>query len=149
MIYEFEAKLERLEGKLKWTIFYIPFSVKEEFGTSGRLYVNTYIDGFQFEGILLPSKKGHYMVFNKDMQRVINKKVDDTIHVKLEKNMDIKVLTIPDIIFQKLKQNPELLTAFNNLPHFEKKAEIDKIMSAKKEETKIKRLDNFIKKLLA
>ena len=30
-----------------------------------------------------------------------------------------------------------------------KKAEIDKIMSAKKEETKIKRLDNLIKRLLA
>lgn len=149
MIYEFNAKLEKLEGKMKWTVFYIPFSVKEVFGSNGRVYVNTYIDNFQFEGILLPSKKGHYMVFNKDMQKLINKKLGDTIHVKIEKNEDIKVLIIPDIIIQKLKQNPALLSAFNKLSHYEKKAEIDKIMSAKKEETRIKRLDILIKKLLA
>ena len=112
--------MEKLEGKIKWTVFYIPFSVKDEFGTSGRLYVNTYIDNFQFEGILLPSKKGHYMVFNKDMQKIINKKIGDTIHVKLEKHEDIKVLMIPDIIIQKLKQNPDLLSAFNKLSHYEK-----------------------------
>ena len=136
-IFEFDAELKKLEGKIQWTVFYIPFSVKAEFGTSGRVYVNVFIDSYQFEGILLPSKNGHYMVFNKDIQKIINKKPGDIIHVKLEKNLDIKALTIPDIIIQKLKQNADLLQAFNALPHLIKKEEINKIMSAKKEETKI------------
>ncbi len=149
MIYEFDAELVKIEGKLHWTIFYIPFSVKEAFGINGRVYVKTFIDDYQLEGILLPSKNGHYMVFNKDFQNILKKKRGDTIHVKLELNDEIKTLRIPDIIIQKLKHNADLLQAFNALPHYIKKEEINKIMSAKKEDTRIQRLDSLIKKLLS
>jgi len=146
---EFNTELVKLEGRLHWTVFYVPFSAKDVFGTSGRVYVKVNIDGYPFEGILLPSKNGHYMVFNKDIQYVCHKKLGDTIHVEIEKNDDIKTLMIPDIIIQKMKDDSLLLQAFNALPHYIKKEEINTIMSAKQEETRLNRLDDLIKKLLS
>lgn len=148
MIYEFDTELIKLEGRMHWTVFYVPISVEDAFGTNGRVYVKTFIDGYQFEGILLPSKKGHYMVFNREFQNICHKKMGDTIHVKLEKNDDIKILKIPDIIIEKMRNNSALLQAFNALPHNIKEEEIHKIMSVKTEETRIKRLDSLINRLL-
>ncbi len=147
-MYEFDAQLQRLEGKMPWTVFYIPFSAKEAFDSNGRIYVKILLDDYPFEGILLPSKNGHYMLFNKDIQYTCHKKLGDIVHVKLEKNMDIKSVAIPDMMNQKLKEDKDLLQAFNALPHHLKKEEINKIMSAKKEETQIEIMDTLIKKLL-
>ncbi|OPZ49658.1 MAG: hypothetical protein BWY92_01334 [Firmicutes bacterium ADurb.BinA052] len=38
-MHEFDAVLSRLEGKMPWTVLYVPFSVSDEFGTNGRLTV--------------------------------------------------------------------------------------------------------------
>lgn len=149
MIYEFNAELKKLEGKLPWTVFYIPFSVKETFGTNGRVCVNTFIDNYQFEGILLPSRNGYYMVFNKDIQNICHKKIGDTIKVKIESEIKQKALIVPDFILEKIIINESLLKSFNELPHYIKKEEVSKIVSAKKEETRQNRLNQLIKKLLS
>ncbi len=148
MIYEFNIELKKLEGKLPWTVFYIPFSIKKTFGTNGRIYVKTFIDGYQFEGFLLPSRNGHYMVFNKDMQKLCEKKIGDTIKVKMEYETKQKSLIIPDFILEKININETLLKKFNELPRYIKKEEINKIVSAKKEETKQNRLNKLIQMLL-
>lgn len=148
MMYEFDAKLEILPGKLPWTVFYVPFSVKDEFSTNGRVQVKTEIELYSLEGVLLPSKNGHYMVFNKEFQKLCKKKLGDTIHVKLESDTTPHVLTIPNLIMEKLQQDKDILDKFYKLPHYIKKEEIRKIMNAKKEETKLRRADKLIQNLL-
>lgn len=139
----FEAELVRLEGKLPWTVFYVPFSVKELYGTNGKVFVDTLIDGHFIEGVLLPSKKGHYMVFNADIKKIIPKKEGDLIEVILQNKLEPSPLEIPIVMVNKLK-HLQLLHVFEALPRYIQKEEIRKIMSAKKEETIRKRIDQLI-----
>lgn len=144
---EFNAILQKLEGKMDWTVFYIPFSVEEEYGTKSRFNVQAIIDGHPFSGTLLPSKNGHYMVYNKAIKLVCKKEIGDSIHVVLRPDIQERILNIHDNILEVIKGNPIANSKFNELPYFIKREEINKIEEAKKEETKIRRLEKLIKKL--
>ncbi|HOV69236.1 MAG TPA: DUF1905 domain-containing protein [Clostridia bacterium] len=67
MKYEFDSQIKQLEGKIKWSVFYFPYSAAEaeEFGFKGNIPVFITVDGHSFEHTLLPSKNGHYLVYNE------------------------------------------------------------------------------------
>jgi len=144
---EFYATLQKLEGKMEWTVFYTPFSVAEEYGTRGRFNVKAIIDGHSFSGTLLPSKNGHYMVYNKAIKSACKKEIGDSIHVILIPDIEERNLDIPDYILEAFKDNLTVCSKFNQLPYYIKREEINKIEESKKEETKIRRLEKLIQKL--
>lgn len=144
---EFNTILQKLEGKIQWTVFYIPFSVEEEYGTKGRFNVQAIIDGHPFSATLLPSRNGHYMVYNKAMKSVCKKEIGDSIHVILRSDKEERILNIPDYILEAIRSNPIANSKFNELPYYIKREEINKIEEAKKGETRIRRLEKFIQKL--
>lgn len=144
---EFNTTLRKLEGKMEWTVFFIPFSVEEEYGTKGRFNVKAIIDGHFFSGTLLPSKNGHYMVYNKEVKSICKKEIGDSIHVILTPDVQKRELTIPEYIQEAIRNNPIANLKFNELPYYIKREEINKIEEAKKEETKKRRLEKLIHKL--
>ena len=81
MAHEFEAVLHRLEGKMPFIVCYAPFSVPEVYGTQGRLEVKGTVDGHPFRGTLLPSRNGHYFVFNKALRDLCGKQLGDSVRV--------------------------------------------------------------------
>lgn len=143
---KFNAVLEKLEGKMEWTVFYVPFSVEKEYDTKGRFNIQAIIDGTHFAGTLLPSRNGHYMVFNKSMKAVCKKTIGDSIHVVIKPDVQERVLNIPEYISDVLKKN-SVLAKFNELPYYIKREEINKIDESKKEETKIRRLNKLVQRL--
>ncbi|GFN37087.1 YdeI/OmpD-associated family protein [Tepidimicrobium xylanilyticum] len=144
---EFNAILQKLEGKMQWTVFYVPFSVEEEYGTKSRFNVHAVIDGHPFLGTLLPSRNGHYMVYNKAMKSACKKEIGDSIHVILRPDKEERILNIPDYVLEAIRSNPIANSKFNELPYYIKREEINKIEEAKKEETRIRRLEKLIQKL--
>ncbi len=144
---EFNAVLKKLEGKMEWTVFYVPFSVEKEYGTKGRFNVQALIDGTLFTGTLLPSRNGHYMVFSKSIKSVCKKAIGDSIHVVLKPDVQERILNIPEYISDALKINPDVIAKFNELPYYIKREEINKIEESKKEETKIRRLNMLVQRL--
>ncbi|WP_406241994.1 YdeI/OmpD-associated family protein [Tissierella carlieri] len=144
---EFNAVLQKLEGKMEWIVFYIPFSIEEEYGTRSRFNVQVIIDGHPFSGTLLPSKNGHYMVYSKTIKSICKKEIGDSIHVVLKPDDHERTLDIPDYILEKIKSNPIVNSRFNELPYYIKREEINKIEESKKEETKIRRLEKLIQRL--
>ncbi len=144
---EFIAILQKLEGKMEWTVFYVPFSVEEEYGTKSRFNVQATIDGHIFSGTLLPSKNGHYMVYNKAIKSLCKKEIEDSLHVVLEPDTQDRALNIPEYILEALKSNPIANSKFNDLPYYIKREEVIKIEESKKEETKIRRLGKLIQRL--
>lgn len=145
MNHEFYTSLSKLDGKIKWTIFYVPFDVYEVYKTKGRLKVKVKIDNHQFKGTLLPSKNGHYFVYNNKIKEVCKKDLGDLVHVIVKLDEDTSEITLPTIISNKLDES--LLEKFNNLPNYLKREEINKVMYAKKEETRNNRIDNLIEYL--
>ena len=146
MKYDFSAEIKLLEGKMKWSVIYFPHSAPEHFGTNGRVNVRAVVDGHEFDGTLLPSRNGHYLVYNSAMKKLVGKGLGDTVQVMLEKSEEKRELTVPDYISIALKEN-SVFDKFLEMPNYIKREEINKIESAKRDETRSKRLQALIAKL--
>lgn len=140
MPHEFTAVLHRLEGKIAWTVFYVPFSVPDLYGTNGRLEVKAVIDGHPFLGTLLPSRNGHYLAFNQAMKSACKKKLGDSVHVVMEPDTAPRAIELPDDVRAALEADPNAKALFDRLPDYWKREQLTKITSAKQPETRARRL---------
>ena len=145
MKFEFDSEIKLLEGKIKWNVVYFPYSASEHFGSKGNIPVSITVDGHKFDHTLLPSKNGHYLVYNEFIKRAVNKDIGDIVHVILEKDTKKREIIIPGYIEEALK-NAGILELFLEQPDYSKREQINHIEIAKKEETKINRIDALIKK---
>src|SRR5438270_13226798 len=67
---QFSATLERMPGRLRWTIVRLPFDAAKLWGSRGALRVRGEINGFEFRTSLFPNGRGgHYVLINKKMQK--------------------------------------------------------------------------------
>ena len=146
MRFEYNSEIKRLDGKIKWSVFYFPYSVAEHFGSKGNVPVCITVDGHEFDHMLLPSKNGHYLVYNEFIKRAVGKDLGDTVHVVLEKDTKKREIVIPDYIKEVLN-SADLLEKFMSQPDYIKREQINHIEIAKKEETKASRTDALIKRL--
>ena len=146
MRFEFDSEIKRLDGKIKWSVFYFPYCTKEHFGSAGNIPVCIEVDGQKFDHTLLPSKDGHYLVYNEFIRRAVNKEIGDVLHVILEKDIKKRELIIPAYIKEALK-NADLTEIFLKQPEYLKREQINHIELAKKDETKINRINTLIKRL--
>ena len=147
MAHEFDAVLQRLEGKIAWTVFYMPFSVLELYGTPGRFKVKGTVDGHLFNGTLLPSRNGHYLVYNQAMRSGSKKKVSDAVHVVVEPDAAPRVITIPADVSEALESSGAM-AAFQGHPYYQQREELVKIDGAKQPETRSRRIQDLCQKLL-
>src|SRR5437868_5862305 len=95
----FEAELEAFAGPAgTWTIIYIPFDVKSEFGSGGIVRVVGTINGFGFNSSVFPSKrKGrHFLMVNKKMQQGARaSEPGEVVTITLELDAAPKKVTVP------------------------------------------------------
>lgn len=146
MVYEFDSGIRMLEGKMKWKVVYFPQSAGEAFGTKGKVPVHITVDGHAFEHTLLPSKNGHYFVYNEMIRRAVGKELGDCVHVVLKENKEIRQVVLPAYIEEGL-ESWQVLEAFLNQPDYLKREQIQFIELAKKEETRHNRIAALCGKL--
>ena len=144
MKFEFDSEIKQLEGKIKWSVFYFPYSAAEHFGTKGSIPVCIMVDGHSFDHTLLPSKIGHYLVYNEFIKRAVGKSIGDTVHVALEKDTKKREIVIPADIEKALKDSG-VLERFQSQPDYFKRELINHIETAKKEETRVNRINAIIR----
>lgn len=147
MKYEFDSEIKKLEGKIKWSVFYFPYDTVKEFGLKGNIPVLITVDGYSFEHMLLPSRNGHYLVYNEFIKQKVLKLIGDTVHVTLEKDSKDRKYIIPSHIEKAIKESG-VLDRFLKQPDYFKREQVNFIEVAKKEETKQKRLDKLIATLV-
>lgn len=146
MKYEFDTEIKRLEGKIQWNVFYFPESAMNCFGSKGNIPVKITVDGYPFDHTLLPSRNGHYLVYNEFIRRAIGKEIGDSVHVVLEKDEGKRALSIPAYLETILKDSG-VLEVFLKQPDYLKREQINKIELAIKEETKANRIQKLITEL--
>jgi len=146
MQFEFDSEIMRLEGKIRWSVFYFPYSAPEQFGSKGNIPVRVTVDGHEFDHMLLPSKNGHYLVYNEFIRRAVGKQPGDIVHVTLERDTKKRELVIPADIEEALK-NADALEQFLKLPDYEKRETVNQIELAKKQETRANRIAKLIERL--
>jgi len=144
--HEFDAEIRLLEGKIKWSAIYFPHSARDHFATGGRVNVKALLDGHEFNGVLLPSRNGHYLVYNAAMRSAVGKRLGDTVSVVLQKRDEKRVAVAPDHMRTALEEAGAIVE-FLAMPAYMQREEIGRIESAKRDETRATRLQALIDKL--
>jgi len=126
-----------------------PFSVEEVFGTRGMVKVKALFDGkADYRGISNMGTGCHILILTQEVRRKLGKTFGDSVYVELEHDLGKREVIIPEDIQKVLNEFPEALAFFEKLSYTHRKEYINWINSAKKEETRAKRMVSFIEKLL-
>jgi hypothetical protein len=119
-----------------------PFDVIKLFGKKGQVKVKVVFDKTViYRGSLANMGLGcHVLGITKDIRSKLNKTFGDFVEVELEQDLEIREVIIPQDVKAIFTQNPASQSFFDSLSYTNRKEYIVWIESAKKEETRIKRL---------
>lgn len=143
--YKFNAKVHSGDGGGAYVLF--PYDVEKEFGTKGKVPVKVTFDGVADAGSLM--KYGlpqHFVGLHKWIREKIGKQPGDTVEVELWKDEEERTIEVPPE-FQKLLKKENLLPFFEKLSYTHRKEYCRWIAEAKKEETRLRRLEKAIEML--
>ncbi|WP_411170116.1 DUF1905 domain-containing protein [Clostridium sp. MB05] len=144
--YKFEAELKKHEGK-DATYIEIPLDVEQEFGAK-RVKIKAKFDSIEYRGSIVKMGLPCYMIgITKEIRNKIGKTYGDVISVEIEKDEEERVIELPIEFEERLKLNKEAYKFYESLSYSNKRKYFQWITSAKKEETKIKRIEEAIEKL--
>ena len=148
-IHAFNAEIENPEKKADMAYVTIPFNVQEVYGTKGQVKVKATFNSHPYRGVIANMGSGcHIIGLRKDIRETIGKKVGDIIYVTIEKDVEERVVEVPDELTKLLTKNKAAKTFYDSLSFTNRKEYAVWISSAKKEETKEKRLKDTLSKLL-
>ena len=119
----------------------IPFDVEKQYGTKGHVKVKATFDGHPYRGILANMGTGcHIIGVRKDIREAIGKKVGDEITVELQLDTEERKAEVPADLRAALAKNSQAARFFSSLSFTNQKEFCRWIASAKKEETRERRL---------
>lgn len=114
----FEATLERMPGRLGWTIARVPFDVAKVWGSRGALRVRGEINRFEFRTSLFPTGRGtHYILINQKMQKGGGIRAGEKGQFTLEPDTKERPVVIPlemEKILRQEKQLRKFYDSFND-----------------------------------
>jgi hypothetical protein len=145
----FKAKLEKADDGMDTAYISIPFDVQKMYGSKGHVKVKATFNGHAYRGILANMGTGcHVIGVRKDIRKAIGKNIGDIVSVTIEPDLEERVVDIPDDLAQALGKNKHAKDFFDSLSYTNRKEYAVWISSAKKQETRDKRLTEAIQKLL-
>ena len=142
--YKFKGKLEAGDGGGAYVVF--PYDVVKEFGKS-RVSIQCTIDGELYRGTMV--KYGtpfHFILVLKAIREKIKKDVGDTVNIWLVEDKQERVVEVPEA-FKKLLKKHKIEAHFEKMSYTHKKEWMLWINDAKKEETRLKRMEKAVEKL--
>lgn len=145
----FSAVIEKPDDGMDTAYISIPFDVKEVYKTNGQVKVNAWFDGYPYRGVLANMGTGsHIIIIRKDIRQTIGKNAGDKVKVELEKDNKARTVVIPPDLKKALSVEPHAIKFFNSLSTTNKKEYALWISSARRSETRKRRLTVTLKKLL-
>ncbi len=143
--YKFKAKIEAGGGGGAYVFF--PYDTEKEFAAKGRVPVKATFDGVPYTGSLVKySNPLHMLGMLKVVREQTGKAPGDTVEVVVWKDEEVRTVELP-VEFEKLMKKAGLLQVFNKLSYTHRKEYCRWITEAKKEETRLKRLEKAIEML--
>jgi len=146
MAQSFEATLIGRGPKQAWAFLPIPFSVAEVFGTKARLPVVGTINGVPFRSSLMPEGDGtHAMMVNQALRTRAQTGVGQRVTVVLDADTAPRRVQIPADLKSALTK--DLLRRWTRLSYSHQKEYADWINSAKRPETRRRRIQDTRKRI--
>jgi hypothetical protein len=147
---KFKGLLENPEMKMDIAYIAIPFDVEKVYGTKGQIKVKVTFDGHPYRGVIANMGTGcHIIGVRKDIRKAIGKEVGDIVNVTIEKDEAERIVEVPEDLKNLLSKNRQAREFYDSLSFTNRKEYALWISSAKKDETREKRLKDALTKLLA
>jgi len=106
-------------------------------------------DGHPYRGVLANMGTGcHILGVRKDIRLAIGKKIGEKINVTIERDTLERIVEVPDELQRLLTKNPKAKSFYESLSFTNRKEYAQWISSAKRPETKTKRLAETLTRLL-
>jgi hypothetical protein len=146
----FTAKLEKPDDGMDTAFITIPFNIEKTYGTKGQVKVKALFDGHPYRGVIANMGTGcHIIGVRKDIRAAIGKTVGDLVSVEIEKDNEERIVEVPEDLKHALAKEKKAEAFYNTLSFTNRKEYAVWVSSAKKPETREKRVTESIRKLLA
>ena len=143
--YKFKARFEEGDGGGAYVLF--PYDTEKEFATKGKVPVKATFNGVSDTGSLIKyGKPLHMLGVSKAVREQAGKGPGDTIEVVVWKDEAVRIVEVP-AQFENLMKKEGLLPVFKKLSYTHRKEYCRWIAEAKKEATRLKRLEKAIEML--
>lgn len=148
-IHKFKALIEKPDDGIDGAFVTIPFDVQEVFGKKGHIKVKAKFDGHPYRGRISNMGTGcHLLILRKDIRAAIGKNAGDYVEVEVQEDTEERIVDVPDDLKKILQKNKKAAAFYDTLSFTNRKEYAVWISSAKKEETRERRLKETIQKLL-
>lgn len=139
--YEFDAKIEK-HPEMNAAYIEFPYDVEKEFGTRAQVKVKVTFDGHSYRGSLATMGYDcHWLGMTQKVRKAIGKNPGDTVHVILQKDEEPRTVEAPPQLREWLDKHPGEREFFEALSYTNRKEYVQWIMTAKKEDTRERRLN--------
>jgi hypothetical protein len=143
--YKFKAKVEAAPGGGAYVLF--PFDVEKEFGTKGKVAVKAAFNGVPYAGSLVKyGHPQHMLGMLKAIREQTGTELGDTVEVEVWKDEAPRAVEIPAELKAAIKKQG-LMPVFERLSYTHQKEYCRWITEAKKEETRLRRLNEAVELL--
>src|SRR3954471_5765512 len=146
---KFTAMLERMPGRLGWTIVRVPFDVAKLWGSRGALRVRGEINGFEFRTSLFPTGRDtHYILINKKMQKGGGVRAGEQAELKLEPDTKERPVVLPAELERVFTQEKRLRKFYNSFNTSIRRWITDEIANRKSPASRERRAEQVAEQLL-
>jgi hypothetical protein len=143
--YKFKAKIEASDGGGAFVLF--PYDTEMEFATKGKVPVKAVVGGVAYSGSLITcGGSQHMLAVVKAIREQTGKRPGDTIDVEVWRDDVARELEVPALLLKALKKEG-LMPFFEALSFTNRKEYCRWVSEAKKEETRVKRLEKAVELL--
>src|SRR5215469_12682649 len=142
-VQKFRVKLEGMEV-MEVAGFHVPFDVQEVFGTRARVPVCGTINGFPYRSSIMNMGDGHIMGVNRELRAGAKVKAGDVVEIVMERDTVPRVIEAPPDLKKALAANKKAKDLFGKLSYTHQKEYVRWITEAKREETRMRRIEKAI-----
>lgn len=139
---KFKAKLISAGGG--GVFLKVPYDVEKEYGKKNMIPINATYDGEPYRGSIANMGDGHCLIVVKAIREKIKKEIGDFVNVTVEHDTAPRKVELPDDVKKMLSKNKAEKTYFDSLAYTHQKEYVKWITDAKREETRIARLQKML-----
>lgn len=146
-IIEFDAVITKSDERGAGAFVLFPYDLERTFGTKGQVKVQCEFDGVSYRGSIVNMGNGPCIGILKSIREQIGKQAGDSVHVRLWRDEEPRVVEIPEDLETALQNNPANREFFDKLSYSHKRDYVQWISEAKKAETRSARIEKMIEML--
>jgi len=143
--YRFEGTIEA--GRGGGAFVTLPFNVREEFSAKGQVKVKASFDGEKYRGSLAPMGGSHILGIRKEIRTAIGKDIGDKVRVVVVRDTAERVVNVPPELTKAMRRVKGAKATFDALSYTKRREYAEMVASAKKEETRARRIEKILEAL--